>query len=314
MFEWLAWRSGENVLTAEQQVIFWTKFGGYSVPVQEKKLSILEARALVKNIVNTLKSKTTQAMRREGYVFDGLLGHTGGGKALLYHMIKVDTGEVVCGKVYSVGVDTEAGISAEVSTSEAVHAMTTNPHIVKYSEKIDFAHHTQSEKRMVALVMPLYEMSLATVLEAFDAHPLPHGMFTKVVNTVLAAASTLRRLDLAHCDIKPENIMLRNTAFTVIDLGSVVKLNSEAREYTHGYYLDSTVHKVSPEFDLNCILTTLVRCSIPEFTPARGMTRLQLRDVVNQSTLDVFYTTYLDVCFSSRDCEDAYCRVQNLVL
>ena len=66
MFEWLAWRSGENVLTAEQQVIFWTKFGGYSVPVQEKKLSILEARALVKNIVNTLKSKTTQAMRREG--------------------------------------------------------------------------------------------------------------------------------------------------------------------------------------------------------------------------------------------------------
>jgi hypothetical protein len=107
--------------------------------------------------------------------------------------------------------------------------------------------------------------------------------------------------------------MLRNTAFTVIDLGSVIKLNSEARECTHGYYLDSTVHKVGPEFDLNCILTTLVRCCIPEFTPARGMTRLQLRDVVNQSALDVFYTTYLDVCFSSRDCEDAYCRVQDLV-
>jgi len=88
MFEWLAKRSGENVFTADEQVVFWTKFAGFAIPLREKKLSIVESRLLVKQVSNVLKSQTTTAMMAIGFVFDGLLGQTGGGKALLYHVIE----------------------------------------------------------------------------------------------------------------------------------------------------------------------------------------------------------------------------------
>lgn len=38
MFEWLAQKSGESILTTEEQVLFWTKFAGYSIPVKGRLL------------------------------------------------------------------------------------------------------------------------------------------------------------------------------------------------------------------------------------------------------------------------------------
>lgn len=113
MFSWLAQTSGLNPLTAEEQVIFWTKFGGCTAQSQDKLLPIVDTRRLVKNIRTILSSQTTKMMRSNGFVFDGMLGQTGCGKALLYHVIQVDTGEVKCGNVYRIHRDTEKDCACE---------------------------------------------------------------------------------------------------------------------------------------------------------------------------------------------------------
>ena len=57
-----------------------------------------------------------------GCVFVDLLGQTASGKALLYNVIDVNTGEVKCGKVYRKHDDTVSTIAAEINTSAATQS------------------------------------------------------------------------------------------------------------------------------------------------------------------------------------------------
>jgi hypothetical protein len=66
------WSDEEIPLTAEEQVIFWIKFGGYTAPLRDKLLSIVDTTKLVKNIRVVLRSQTTKMMRSNEYVFDGI--------------------------------------------------------------------------------------------------------------------------------------------------------------------------------------------------------------------------------------------------
>lgn len=316
MFEWLAKRSGENVFTADEQVVFWTKFAGFAIPLREKKLSIVDSRLLVKQVSNVLKSQTTTAMMAIGFVFVGLLGPTGGGKALLYHVIEVATGEVKCGKVYSLDKETEATVTAEIDGSSKVHKGATNRHIVRYEATLPFEHESAPSKKMIALIMPLYQMSLAAVLNAFFETPLPLNMYRKVATCVLSAGTRFHELKIGHCDIKPENIMLTGGDFTVIDLGAVCKYGAAASEYTPGYCLDAPVHLVTPIFDLNCAAVTLARCCISSFKVVPGMTRAKLLDVIQElisaGTLEHLYTDVLKICLTASDCEAALAQLQRL--
>ena len=127
MFDWLAQKSGSNPFTSEEEVVFHLKFSNFAIPLKEKKLSVNDARSLVKSVRNFLKSKTTAIMRSEGYVFDGLLGQTGGGKALLYYVIKSNTFEVFCGKVYCVENETAETITIETDSSRILHSPSKHP-------------------------------------------------------------------------------------------------------------------------------------------------------------------------------------------
>jgi serine/threonine protein kinase len=316
MFEWLAQRAGENIFTAAEQVIFWTKFAGYAVPLREKKLSIVDARSLVKRVCTVLRSQTTSVMMAVGFVFDGLLGQTGGGKALLYHVIELATGEVKCGKVYRVDKETEATVSAEVEGSTEVHEGDPNPHIVRYEHILPFHHESGSSGDMVVLIMPLFQMSLATILDAFFETPLPLNMFCKVATCVLGAGARFHELEKGHCDIKPENIMMAGGIFTLIDLGAVCKYGAAATECTPGYYLDAPVHSVSPIFDLNCAAVTLARCCIGSFKVARGMTKAQLSQMIkglSTSALEQTYADVIEICLSSDDSKAAYAALARLL-
>jgi len=315
MFEWLAQRSGENILTADEQVIFWTKFAGYAVPLREKKLSIVESRSLVKRVSNFLKTQTTTAMMAVGFIFGDLLGQTGGGKALLYYVIEVATGEVKCGKVYHIDKDTEATVAAEIEGSSEVHRGATNQHIVRYEATLPFEHESAPSKRMIVLIMPLYQLSLAAVLDAFFETPLPLNIYYKVATCVLSAGARFHELNKGHCDFKPENIMLTGGDFTVIDLGAVCKYGAAATEYTRGYCLDAPIHSVTPIFDLNCAAVTLARCCISGFKVVPGMTRAQLlhvvEDLISTGVLEHLYTDVLKICLTASDCEAALAQLQS---
>lgn len=267
MFDWLAQRSGENPLTPEQKEIFWTRFNSYCVPVTERTLSVRAARNLVRQIKTVLKSRTVAAMRHRGYVFHGILDQSGSGKALLYNVIHSDTGMIKCGKVYLNNEGNERSISIERSASELIHADGIVPAIVHYEACLSFRHETVPEKSIVVFVMPLFQLTLSDVIEAYFDSPLPMNMYCRLVRCLFSAASRLYDVGRAHCDIKPENIMILNGEFTVIDLGAVTVFGNAVEEFTVGYGMEESRMSVTGKFDLYCIACTLARCLGYEVAP-----------------------------------------------
>ena len=212
-------------------------------------------------------------MRSEGYVFNGLLGQTGGGKALLYYVIESNTFEVLCGKVYCVDNETAETITIEKDSSRILHSPFKHPNIVEYLDLKEFSHETAPSKRMIVLFMPFYTMSLATTIEAFFDTPFPLNKFLDLAKSLLSACSRFEEVKKCHCDVKPENIMLSNKSFVLIDLGAVTDIGKPLREYTPGYNLNACQDNLaSTKFDLNCIAVTLGRCCIKDFMVAVGRT------------------------------------------
>lgn len=121
----------------------------------------------------------------EGYVFDGLIGKSGGGKALLYNVVELSTGIVKCAKVYDVSDET---FQVEVFGSEKVHSSNINQFIVRYDPIVHFQHVT-TEKCMIALIMPLFQLSLEEMLLSFFDKPLPVVMVKKVAICILSAGA-----------------------------------------------------------------------------------------------------------------------------
>lgn len=57
---------------------------------------------------------------------------------------------------------------------------------------------------------------------------------------VLSALEALHKQHLAHCDVKPSNIMLNADGTAVlIDLGAVTEFGEDIREHTPGYSIDA---------------------------------------------------------------------------
>jgi serine/threonine protein kinase len=276
MFEWLSQRSGENILNDDEQTIFWSKFSYLSIQVEQRKLSIIDSRRLVQHIRNMLKTQTTALWRTHGYIFDGLLNSTGGGKALLYNVIRHDTLEIFCGKVYC--TEESDAISAEWNTSKKIHHETTCPYIVKYSDIQQFVHETDPSRKMVVFIMPLFEMSLANIIESYFDTPLCEKIFIKIARSVLSAGARFQELGLSHCDVKPENIMVKGGEFCLIDLGATVELGAFAREHTQGYCLDATTTPVRTDFDACCIAVTLLRCAYPAYVLKPRVTRIKFEE------------------------------------
>lgn len=311
MFSWLAQRSGENPLSEEERLIFFTQFGGYDEFVRNSSLSIKASRELVRKVRTVVRSKTTAVLSQSGYVFVGTLDQTGGGKALLYHIIHSETGVVKCGKVYKIDVENEEIVTTESSASSKIHHDGVISCVVRYETCLRFAHETAPQQQMVALVMPLYQMSLATIIDAYVDNPLPMNMYRKLVRCLLTAATRLHQIELVHCDIKPENIMICNGEFTVIDLGAVTAFGQAAREHTMGYAMEASRNAVSGQFDMFCIASTLARCCCYEVKANNTTARLSHwlasppPDSIQDQQLWSLYMTPIQVCLNEAQGETA---------
>eukprot|EP01036_Dinobryon_divergens_P032689 gene32689-42332_t len=318
MFDWLSQRSGEDVLTVEEEVLFWTKFNDYSIPLKERILSIQGARKLVKAIRSILRSQTAIMMQAEGYIFGGLLGQAGFGRALLYQVIDALKSKVLCGKVYCIDADNEQTISVEENASKQLHQDYIHPHIVHYMDTKRFSHCRAPFRDMIVLIMPLYPLSLSALLIALsDDHPMPLKMFQTLTRALLSACSRFEEIGKCHCDVKPENIMLSgNGSFVLIDLGAVTDMNQPLREFTEGYCLDASVYSVDATFDLNCIAVTLGRCCMKDFeVVSKGRTRETYLEMLDHHREDVLpqYKDAIRICLTSSRCKDAQESFQRLL-
>ena len=238
------------------------------------------------------------------------MGQTGGGKALLYHAISLATSDVLCAKVYRIEEYTSATLIAEKESSIKIHEHQHYPEIVKYLDVVSFQHESAPDQALIAFIMPLYKLSLAAAIEAFYDIPFPVGMFTKLALSLLCAGARFQELKLVHCDIKPENVMMSDANFVLIDLGAVSMIGQPALEYTPGYGLQAPLSSLTPEYDLNCISVTLLRCcAIQEFevTPALSKRVLMTKiEKINDTTLK----NVLTICVGSCGCQEAYESVQ----
>eukprot|EP00026_Physarum_polycephalum_P011208 Phypoly_transcript_11413.p2 GENE.Phypoly_transcript_11413~~Phypoly_transcript_11413.p2 ORF type:complete len:174 (+),score=21.25 Phypoly_transcript_11413:589-1110(+) len=109
--------------------------------------------------------------------------------------------------------------------------------------------------------MPRFHDSLQNFLSALVYEPFDEIASCELARVLLRVGCVFLALRKAHSDIKPNNIMVTNGSFTLIDLGSTTKFGERTVELTPRFYLDSNIQEVDHKLDLYCIATTLALCA-----------------------------------------------------
>ena len=302
-------------LSRDEENILIKDFPDYLRLLKRGRLDLNGARHLHSLIKTTLKSQTIQSVRlRYGYVF-GRTIDTGGGKTLLQTVFSLETGKILCAKVFlnSGGL---VGSHSAVFESKLFEIIKSHDNIAPIVDTIRFQHESGTKDPLMALLMPLYSWSLANLLLCFREEPLPLGLFKQIAGGVLAAAARFQEVSYSHCDIKPNNIMMNGFIPVVIDFGAVVPLGNSIVEHTPFYALDANRDHVTSEFDLLCIVTTLVSCFAPKFDlfkRTKAEMSLLIREVCISNTNLNEYGNICQALLQSTSSMDALDRVQTLL-
>lgn len=254
-----------------------------NVPLSKDALQRLVIR--LKTVVTT--RKRLQIATATGYYFDGQLSSSEGrARPCILYRVVTPSGRIGVAKVYfsdeatsaqkewelsralaphealesregAVGVAHGAGAdTAGVSTrqSPAPRRLSTAHPLVLYEARLEL------DDDRVALCMPLYACTLQDLLrEAHGSHALPASFLLRVADAVEAALSLLHGQGFAHCDVKPDNIMLRESGEPVlIDLGSATQFGHEIKEGApQPFILDCDTTSATAQLDRVCLATSL---------------------------------------------------------
>jgi serine/threonine protein kinase len=305
--DWLNSLLGHE-LTPREEHILWVKFSSYGPSIARRLLSIHQAKILLKSIRTVIQTQTIVVMKKQGYLFDGLLGPSGASKAILYRVLKETrtSRQVLCGKVYLSDSEYQRTFQSEINTSSEIHeeGRDIHPNIVRYSDVLNFEHVSEGNRPTVALIMPLFSMSLQDELEAKGAEvQISFDRFLELGSQLLSAGKRFEEKNLVHCDIKPGNIMLSDEKYVVIDFGAVCFTGQAVREYTQFYSLNADTSEVNSLFDLNCIIVTLAQCFMRGFI-VRSRSRAGLLDEMQTYGLNnPDNAEHVTKCISCLDCE-----------
>ena len=124
-------------------------------------------------------------------------------------------------------------------------------------------------------MMPMYHILLA----CFHEMAVPQNVFNHITLGLLSAGARFHDKMYCHCDIN--NIMMDGFEPVLVDFGAVVSIGEAVRERTLFYSLDANHNAVTPEFDLFCIVTTLVQCFCPSFE-LQNRTKTQIISLINE--------------------------------
>ena len=252
------------LISEEEETILIQHFPDYVRLLKRGRLNELGAKNLLRLIKTTLKSATIISVNiNHGYVFGRTIG-IGGGKAILQKVFSVQTGLIYCAKVF-LNVTGTVGLYSAHHDLRISQILESHVNIAPIVQSIQFCHENGAKEPLLALMMPMYHISLAELLRCFREMPVPQNVFKRITLGLLSAGARFCDKKYCHCDIKPNNIMMDGFEPVLIDFGAVVSIGDAVREHTPFYALDANQDAVTPEFDLFCIVTTLVQCFCPSF-------------------------------------------------
>jgi predicted DNA-binding protein (UPF0251 family) len=300
-------------ISEDDEIVLIKNFPEYLRLLKLRKLNKNGAKQLLRLIRTTLKSQTIRSvLLTHGYVFGKTIG-TGGGKAILQKVFSLKTGCSLCAKVFLNANDIVGSHSAvfELQLSQIIGS---HENIAPIVDSIQFCHESGSKEPLMALMMPLYNSSLAELLVCFNEDPLPLNLFKQIAHGLLAAGAEFQAKSFSHCDIKPNNIMMNSCMPVVIDFGAVVPLGSSIVEHTPFYALDANHDVVTSEFDLLCIVTTLVRCFAPMFELEKR-TKEEMILLIDEVCSNIKLIDYGNICralLKSTSSNEGLARIRNL--
>lgn len=134
-------------------------------------------------------------------------------------------------------------------------------YIVQMIDNFEFCGH-------LCITFELLSMSLLQVLEKTSYQGLPVEKVKIIIKQVLIALKTLHSLHIIHCDLKPNNILLKEknkSQIKLIDFGSACKESKKVQEYLQNLYyrapeivLDTDYGKSIDIWSLGCITAELL--------------------------------------------------------
>jgi len=249
-----------NPLKDQDILILHQNFGAYVSLYEKKDPSVADARKLMGLIAAVIRSQTVRDLHQQGYLFNGIVGGAGSGRSTIYSVYQISTRTAMAAKVYTSEMFQDAAlelkISEEIKNSKHIHAR----QIIQYTESFEFSHHDH-QGPLKALIMLRFHDSLQNFLSALVQDPFDEIASSELARVLLQVGCVFLTLRKAHSDIKPNNIMITNGSFKIIDLGSTTEFGKPAKELTPRFHLDANVHNVDHKLDLYCIATTLALCA-----------------------------------------------------
>jgi len=233
---------------SEKNALFKPQFAGDREQLSLGLMSKEDGKKLRIRLSSFLRTYSRSNLRsNDGYIFDGEIVQ-GGARSLLLKAV-TPIGKPVVAKAYSLADETQA--SLEFAVSEKVHSSFDCPFLIQVTRLV-------STERHRILILPILPISFAEIIASDPGNGLPESLCVRYGCQILCAIEALHLAGYAHCDVKPENIMINTDGNAVlIDLGSCVQLEKKVTESTPPHFLDSP-DIACLERDVACLCSTLI--------------------------------------------------------
>ena len=136
-----------------------------------------------------------------------------------------------------------------------------HPHLITFEKHLSFL---SRDKTIHAIVMPFCPRSLQDLLVQFRHMnaSIPHSTLNVIIKGCVAALEEMHRQRVAHCDIKPGNIMLGLSSAdsnpVLVDFGGASEFGDVMPEGgTRRYWLDAEFDRADPALDWICLGATI---------------------------------------------------------
>ena len=176
--------------------------------------------------------------------------------------------ELLCAKIYVADSAAEKAAEREVSCGRAAREALPATRGEIQTGLVRFAVEGALADGRRIIVMPHYLLSLADVTHLFlqrASQSLPARNLARLAIGLAVALRTLHALGLAHCDVKPANVMLRSDGWPVlVDLAAATRFGEPPAEVTRRWVVaespaavSALLGSASPALDLHCLAATV---------------------------------------------------------
>ena len=205
----------------------------------------------------------------EVFIIDGALFARGQPTSSLHLCARAASPhELLCAKVYGATAAAEKAAEREARCGRAVRDALPATRGETQTGLVRFAVEGALADGRRIIVMPHYLLSLADLTQLFlqrASQGLPARNLAQLAIGLAVALRTLHALGLAHCDVKPANVMLRGDGWPVlVDLAAATRFGEPPAEVTRRWVVaespaavSALLGSASPALDLHCLAATV---------------------------------------------------------